>query len=166
MKNILIASLIFFSALFVAQAQSTTNSALPDQKQNQLFSSLSDSTLIVEPKVENVWDHLTIISDSRIDTLLQIHREENQRKKSIRGFRVQIFQTDNKKQADQVRTRFLARYPDQKAYPKFEDPLFKVRVGDFRTRSEALKLSNQIKGEFPNPFIVEDDINFPDLIKD
>ena len=50
------------------------------------------------------------------------------------------------------------------SYQIFADPgYFKIRVGDFRTRTEATKLFLIISREFPDAYIVPDIINFPDL---
>jgi hypothetical protein len=165
MKKLLFASFFFLTAIFVANAQYPAANASFFQKKNQLNSEFSDTNRVAIAPVENVWDHLTIISDSRIDTLLQIHREENLRKNGMDGYQVQIFQ-GSKDDAYKIKAKFLASHPASKAYVTFQSPDFRVRVGDFRTRSEALKMKNQIKNEFNNPFIVEGVISFPELSKD
>ena len=106
--------------------------------------------------------NLTINSDSRIDTLIQIHKEENKRKAGIDGYRVQIFQ-GNKESAYQAKAKFLVLHEDLKVYVLFQSPDFRVRVGDFRTRSEALKVKRMIENQFSSTFVVEDEINLPDL---
>jgi hypothetical protein len=111
------------------------------------------------------WNHLTINSDTTIHLLLQIKKEESLRKGGIDGYRVQIYQGP-KDGADRVYSKFLAYYPDYKIYKIFTGPDFKVRVGDCRERSEAIYLKYLIEKEFPNPMIVEDVINFPELKKE
>ena len=55
---------------------------------------------------------------------------------------------------------------DIESYPLFADPgYFKIRVGDFRTKTDAVKLFLIISKKFPDSYIVSDIINFPDLIK-
>jgi hypothetical protein len=66
------------------------------------------------------------------------------------------------KQADQSRARFISRYEEVKSYKKFEYPYFKVYVGDFRTKSEALRFLKKIENDYPNAFIREDIVSFPD----
>ena len=41
-----------------------------------------------------------------------------------------------------------------------------MTVGDFRTRSEAVKLLERIKGAFPSAFVVKENIAFPVVDKD
>ena len=42
-------------------------------------------------------------------------------------------------------------------------PNFKVRVGDFRTELEAIRLQRDLEYQYPGGFIVRDDIKFPKL---
>ncbi len=115
-----------------------------------------------EQNPETSGENLIINSDSRIDTLIQIHKEENQRKAGIDGYRVQIFQ-GNKESAYQAKAKFLILHEDLKVYILFQSPDFRVRVGDFRTRSEALKVKHMIENQFSSTFVVEDEINLPEL---
>ena len=45
----------------------------------------------------------------------------------------------------------------------YDNPNFSVTVGNFRTRLEVFRFFKQIQAEFPNAFIVETKIDFPDL---
>jgi len=65
------------------------------------------------------------------------------------------------KAADQSRARFISRHEEVKSYKQFEYPYFKVYVGDFRTRSEALKFLKEIEYNYPDAFIREDIVEFP-----
>lgn len=123
----------------------------------------SDSLHIENDSLKKQSNHLTIISDKRLEKILEIQKEECIRKGTIEGYRVQIYQ-GNKAGADKQRALFLDKYPDLKVYVKFLTPDFRVRIGDFRNKSEAIKLKYVIIKDFPNPFIVEDNINFPDLV--
>jgi hypothetical protein len=112
---------------------------------------------------EKEWNkHLIINSDSRVDSLIQIHREENARKNGIEGYRVQIYQ-GTKDEAYKAKARFLSMHDNISADVKFPSPDFVTVVGDFRTRSEALKLRNLLKDEYPVVFIVDYVINLPKL---
>lgn len=110
----------------------------------------------------DIKNHLTIISDSKIDTLLNAYIDERAQKGTIEGYRVQIF-TGKKDEAFRIKSQFISEYPEYNIYIKFFTPDFYVRVGDFRTKSEALELRQKIKGSYTDPFIVEDKIEFPKL---
>jgi hypothetical protein len=52
-------------------------------------------------------------------------------------------------------------YHDVVAYRSYANPYFKVTVGDFRTKSEAYRLLERIRHEFPSAFVVKESISFP-----
>lgn len=82
----------------------------------------------------------------------------------MQGYRIRIF-FDNKQTArdasSSVLSGFKSSHPYISAYRSYQTPFFKVTVGDFRTKSEAVRLLNDIKGEYPSAFIVKENINYP-----
>jgi hypothetical protein len=83
------------------------------------------------------------------------------------GWRIQIYASSNRnarEESNKARADFINKFPDMVSYPLFQDPgYFKIRVGDFRTKTEATRLFLIISKEFPDSYIVPDIINFPDL---
>ena len=57
--------------------------------------------------------------------------------------------------------RFKGMFPGVSAYRTYSNPFFRVTVGDFRTKSEAMRLLQQVKGAFPTAFIVRETIGYP-----
>jgi len=108
---------------------------------------------------------VTVIQDSRIISLVEKHKYLNEKQK-IAGWRVQIFfesGNNSKSRAYSKKGVFMAMYPDMGVYLMFQSPYYKVRVGDFRTRMDAEGFKQKIMGEFPDAFVVKDEINFPDV---
>lgn len=89
--------------------------------------------------------------------------------RTMPGYRVRIF-FDNKQSArtesEATLKRFTARYHGIGAYRTYANPYFKVTVGDFRTKSEAMELLSRIKYEFPGSFVVKENIEYPIVDKD
>ncbi len=109
--------------------------------------------------------NVEITQDNAIKNLVDLHLSQLRRLNGIRGYRIAIYMGSGQeanKAADASRAKFLSRHEDVKSYKKFEYPYFKVYVGDFRTKSEALKFLKQIENEYPDSFIREDFISFPD----
>ena len=79
------------------------------------------------------------------------------------GYRVQIFFSsgnNSREQAFKVKNEFTMKYPKINAYISFKEPNFRVRVGDFRTRAEAYGFLKEIELQFPQSFVVKDDIAY------
>ena len=106
---------------------------------------------------------VSVSQDPGIVTAMTAHISYNRRKK-MNGYRVRIF-FDNKQNSrgasEAAMNRFRGAFPGYSAYRSFTSPHFKVTVGDFRTKSEALRLLNRVKGMFPSAFIVKEQINYP-----
>jgi hypothetical protein len=102
----------------------------------------------------------------RMDSLLPVNYykfiTQSRKVPGVPGYRIRIYSESgvgSKEEQQRVRAKFLSLYPDVDAYYRYDEPFFKVYVGDCRTRSEALKLYDRIKKNFPNPILVEDFIS-------
>ena len=111
-----------------------------------------------------VLSRLNVNQDPRLGKMLGWHIENNKKRDGIQGYRVEIFFSsalNAKEKALQKKVDFLSLYPEYDVHVKFAAPNFKVRVGDFRTKNEALKLQKKIEDDYPGAFIVPDIIEFP-----
>ncbi|MCH7535510.1 MAG: SPOR domain-containing protein [Bacteroidetes bacterium] len=63
-----------------------------------------------------------------------------------------------RKKSDSEKSRFLSIYSSIKAHMIWEQPYFKVRIGDFKTRLEAQKAMDLISKDFSSCYIVRDEI--------
>lgn len=113
---------------------------------------------------------VVIIQDKLVDTVvhqyeaLRLRIMENPDNKAIPGYRIQIFfdsGINSSDRAKQARDEFLFRFPDILAYVSWKAPNYRVRVGDFKNRLEAEKVLQQIINDYPNAWVIKDEINFP-----
>ncbi|MBR1785007.1 MAG: SPOR domain-containing protein [Bacteroidales bacterium] len=104
---------------------------------------------------------LTVVGDTKAGQMVEKHVELASRTRTVQGYRVQIASfsgTGGKQSAFNLRDRFRADYPSVQAYIVFDEPNFKVKVGDFRTRLEAYAFMQQIKDVYKG-YLVKDFIN-------
>ena len=97
-----------------------------------------------------------IVGDVAVNQLVQRHIELNERVRTIPGYRIQVASlsgTSSKNRAFDMKERIHASHPGVEAYVVFDEPNFKVKVGDFRTRLEAYVFLQHIRGEFPGTII-------------
>jgi hypothetical protein len=64
-------------------------------------------------------------------------------------------------ESEETLKRFQTLHRDVPAYRTYSNPYFKVTVGDFRTKSEAMELLSRIRHEFPSAFVVKESIEYP-----
>lgn len=115
---------------------------------------------------------LIIIQDPALDTLISRYILGNKLLSAkytylgMEGFRIQIFNSSSRnarEESGKVKAEFITKFPNLNSHELFENPgYFKIRVGDFRSKTEATKLFLEISKEFPDAYIVPDFINFPE----
>lgn len=103
-------------------------------------------------------DKVTVIQDHRIDKLITKSTHYNEHRNATSGYRVQIYFGNQREPAKETKSRFLSLYPEMKAHETYQQPNYKIRVGDFRNKVEAFGVLKTIQKDFPNAFIVQDDI--------
>ncbi len=99
---------------------------------------------------------IEIKGDVAVTQLVQKHIELNERVRTIPGYRIQIASlsgTASKNRAFEMKERVREAYPGVEAYVVFDEPNFKVKVGDFRTRLEAYVFVQHIRADFPGTII-------------
>ena len=80
------------------------------------------------------------------------------------GYRIRVFydnQQSSRGVSNAIAKSISETYPDIRVYRTFENPNFKVTVGDFRTKDEAIKVFTELKATYPGAFLIRDNINFP-----
>ena len=81
----------------------------------------------------------------------------------ISGFRIQIAAysgVNSRSQAESARNSFNALFPYTRSYLLYNEPYFKVRVGDYYTRLQAYKDLEAIRETYPSAYIVPDKIRY------
>ncbi len=110
---------------------------------------------------------LNIYQDPGLDTLINRYILYNMRLNGLEGFRIQIYNSSNKnarEESGKKRAEFMNNFPDIKSYASFERPgYYKIRVGDYRSKTEGTKDLLLIRRVFPDAYLVPDVIDFPDL---
>ena len=107
--------------------------------------------------------NINLTQDIKVLQIVKRHKELNNNK--FPGWRVQIYFGSGQRamaEAQSAKKRFLTRYGNEiGAYIVYDSPFYKIRVGDFRTKAEALKFKEHIKRTFPETWIVSGLINYP-----
>ena len=117
------------------------------------YNAISQTSGSIKIKGDNVY----------LDSLIDKNIAKNNINKTISGYRIQLFSGNERINANNIKTKFLRLFPEQAAYLSYQQPYFKIRVGDFRSRLEAKLFYNKIKEEFSESIIIQDKINLPKL---
>jgi hypothetical protein len=98
-----------------------------------------------------------------LNSLLSMHIAQNDAQTKGPGFRVQIYAGSRMEFANEAKADFMQSFGDfdYGIYQMWQPPHFRVRVGDFLSRAEALREMATFRQVFPDAFIVEDEIILP-----
>lgn len=106
-----------------------------------------------------------INAPAELSEIVESYKEMNKRN-GMQGYRVQIY-TDSgnrsKLRTDRIKSQFDSKYPGVRSYISYDEPYYKLRVGDFRNRLDAEKFLNKISHKYLSAILVVDRINFPKL---
>ncbi len=100
--------------------------------------------------------------DSLAKVLVKRHVLLNKAKMTMSGYRVQIHYGNNRTRATEIKAEFILTHPDIPTYLIYQQPNFKVRLGDFKTRIQAQELLDNITADYPASFIVRDEVKLPE----
>lgn len=123
----------------------------------------SDSLAQADVIKERVFESLgsSVVASDSLQKSMQEYIAKNP-SRNVSVFRLRIF-FDNKRDAravsEQVMSEFKEIYPSVPVFRGYSNPYFKVTVGNFRSKSEAMKFLNEIKSQYPSVFLVKEVIS-------
>ena len=103
-----------------------------------------------------------IVQSESIRNVLLLHLETQRKNIQNNGYRICIFRDSGQEargKAENVRSVFMSMYSNVQPYNTFNTPFYSVYVGDFKTKSEAMKFLKTLERNFPNAYIVSDVIS-------
>lgn len=106
-----------------------------------------------------------ISQTQKVKDAYYMHLDQSSKRK-ITGYRIRIFFDNNQSargKSEAVASQFAQMYPGVPVYRSYTNPYFKVTVGDYRSKSEAMKMLKELEGLFQSAFLIKETINFPPL---
>ena len=91
-----------------------------------------------------------INQDEEIEALLDLKKDVEA---SSDRYKIQIFNGGSRSIAEKTKGEFSKNHPDIESSLEYEEPNFKIWVGNFRSRLEADRALLRIKKTFANAFI-------------
>ena len=107
--------------------------------------------------------NITSINEKGINALVRKYENILKAKKGVAGWRVQLMFKTKREELKQLKIAFIKLYPEIPAYLEYEAPYYRIRVGNCRTKLEAIKIKALISKNFPGAYLVPEIINFSQL---
>ena len=171
LKYFLIITMAFISVMSVS-AQTLTEPVYTHPADTIVYEAppLVDTTLVgtdifdvLHLKKTNGKATVSLHQSKAVEESVRTHIIAN-KGRTLNGYRIRIFfdnSQDARVNSGGAYGTFLKIFKGIPAYRSYVNPYFKVSVGDFRTKAEAMEKLIHIKRVFPAAFIVKEKIRFP-----
>jgi hypothetical protein len=109
---------------------------------------------------------VTIAEQGDAATIIEKSLKAEPRK--VNGYRIVIFMKNAqsaRREAVAVQEEFGAQFADVPSYMTYENPYFKISVGNCTTPEEAMILLGRLKREYPKAFVVRENINIEEFAR-
>jgi hypothetical protein len=164
MKYILTLSLLLSSLSVSAQVIGQQNgdqhhSTFSEANQGRTIKDKLSAPVRVD-SITTIYETINVIE--RGDSKVIVGQNLKVAPKNIKGYRVVIFMKNSQTARGEAITTqkdFSSQFPDVVAYLSYENPYFKVSVGNCTTREEAVELLGRLHDLYPKAFIVHSNIN-------
>lgn len=126
-------------------------------------SSRVDSTLLGRSVLSVLGSGVTVNQSAAMKSAFDSYVSANDSKK-VTGYRIRVYYENSqnaRNRSEAIARTISGTYPGIGVYRTFESPNFKVCVGDFRTKDEALKIYHALKSSYPTAIILKETINYP-----
>ena len=88
--------------------------------------------------------------------------------KAVNGYRIVIFMSNSqtaRRDAVAAQENFATLFPQEQSYLTYENPYFKVAIGNCTTQEEAMILLGRLRGTFPKAFIMRESIDISEFTR-
>lgn len=167
--NLLFSLIIFFvvvscSNKSIPTTNKSTETTLEIDEDLSVYRNLDPQTTTIEGnKIENeVEIKLTekpLYINDKVDAYLDEKAAKNKNVKYANGYRIQLYVGRERKLVDEAKIYIYQTYPNINPYLTYSLPTYKLKIGDFITRTEAERLLNQLKPQYPEAIIIPEKID-------
>lgn len=101
-------------------------------------------------------EELPELFDAKVQTAVAVQDSVDQ---EINGFRVQIYKTETMSDSKEKQLLYAEMFGENSVKLVFEEPFYKIRVGNFRTRNEAETFQDELlRSGFRSTIVVPDKV--------
>ena len=119
---------------------------------------------ICEVSAQDSSASVVVNKDPRIDMLVNKQIEINEvttrnSRRAAPGFRILVISSNDRNKVIEAKTNMYREFPELKAYMMYQSPFFRLKVGNFKERTDAEEYLGRIQRFYPTGvYIVTDTI--------
>lgn len=108
--------------------------------------------------------NVTVNTSPAIDQMMDKFTNTNRAETSIKGWRIQIITTDDRRKMEAARGKFSGLYPDVEVKWNHVAPYYRVKVGAYENKMQLMGFLLELKRDFPGVIPVMDNIRKSELV--
>lgn len=159
--------ILLLCATSVVQGQNILQHNVAADTVNLKMAPLADSTLvgttIFQLLQQQASGSVELNQPQEMEQAYQLYIKANGEKKR-NGYRIRLFFSNKQSariESEELEKEFQQQFPHIPTYRSYTNPFFKVAVGDYRTKSDAIRALNKILPFYPQAIVVKESIYYP-----
>ena len=92
----------------------------------------------------------TVAIDQKINEITK----RNSSSRTAQGFTIQVYSGTSREEASDAKSQVYKILPQSRPETKYEQPIYRVRVGEFMDRLEAQNVYAELQEEFPQAIVI------------
>jgi hypothetical protein len=122
-----------------------------------VFSLIISTQMFAQGKVN-------VNTSAAINQMMNQFISTNKEESTIKGWRIQIITTNDRRKMETAKSKFSQLYPDVDVKWNHVAPYYRVKVGAYENKMQLMGFLLELKSEFPGVIPVMDDITKSELI--
>lgn len=106
-----------------------------------------------------------IVEEPLISQMMKSYVDYHKNHTELRGWRIQLIATTDKRQMESARKKFAETYPDYDVVYTHVPPFFHLKAGAFLKKQDALPFLEKMKETYPGAFLVADQLEVAELLR-
>jgi|688.fasta_scaffold1243406_2 hypothetical protein len=94
-----------------------------------------------------------------LEDLIYQYRGYNKKNVMVDGYRIQIMFSNDKTEANNAKVNLYRLFPKENCYVDYEQPYYKLRMGDYTDRFQANYALQQLLATYPGAFIIKSKVS-------
>ena len=107
---------------------------------------------------------VNVYTSATINKMMDEFTSKNKAEETIKGWRIQIITTNDRRKMEKAKSQFESIYPDVELKWNHVAPYYRVKVGAYETKMQLMGFLLELKEEFPGVIPVMDNIKKSDLV--
>jgi hypothetical protein len=99
-------------------------------------------------------DNVSYYQDRQVTELTDVYKMYNKKNDVADGYRIQVAFSNDRQEAYNSKSKLYKELPGEKCYVEYEQPYYKLRLGDYTTRLKAYDELRTVITKYPGAFVV------------